>query len=194
MNRLGALSAGKLPVVNATRLDGLDSTAFVRLTDAIDADTLNGLDASHYARTDQQQHYSCAGSDMAPLQSGSTYNGTIGFRFVSAGSEVLTCAVHLPDGATVTSMTGHVSDLTASYESHCGLYRTAPGGPLVPMAATPGSGVAATAAVATLATTSITSPAIDNELYAYTAWCDAFGGAGEDLAILKVTVGYVGAP
>ena len=30
MNRLGALAPGKTPVVNATKLDGLDSTAFVK--------------------------------------------------------------------------------------------------------------------------------------------------------------------
>ena len=33
LNRLGALQAGKPPVVNAAELDGLDSTAFLAVSD-----------------------------------------------------------------------------------------------------------------------------------------------------------------
>ncbi len=194
MNRLGALGPGKQPVVNATKLDGLDSTEFMAKTDAIDADTLGGLDPASFARSDQMQHYSCAGSDMQPISSATSYDGTIGFRFITAGYGVLTCPIHLPDSATVVGFTGWISDATSSYEGHCGLYRTQPGGPLVPMAATPGSGVAATQALAVLEAPSIASPQVDNELHAYTAWCDGYGAAGEDLAVSKVTVDYIGAP
>jgi len=35
MNRLGALGPGKVPVVNATKLDGLDSTAFLQSGDVV---------------------------------------------------------------------------------------------------------------------------------------------------------------
>jgi len=57
LNRLGALAPGKTPVVNAKtaqtagdadKLDGLDSTAFLRTTDTIDADTLGGKSASAF--------------------------------------------------------------------------------------------------------------------------------------------------
>jgi len=50
MNRLGALGAGKTPVVNADKLDGLDS--------------------SQLARTDEVHRYSCAGIDMPPDNDG----------------------------------------------------------------------------------------------------------------------------
>ena len=38
LNRLGALGPGKTPVVNATRLDGLNSTAFLRAQDIVTHD------------------------------------------------------------------------------------------------------------------------------------------------------------
>ena len=89
MNRLGALGAGKTPVANADKLDGLDSTQL--------------------ARTDGVQHYSCAGIDMHPDAYDVRHVSGDGARWLYDPGN-LTCAVHLPDGATVTNFAADVYD------------------------------------------------------------------------------------
>ncbi|HLE58732.1 MAG TPA: S-layer homology domain-containing protein [Candidatus Limnocylindria bacterium] len=174
MNRLGALAPEKTPVVNADRVDGLDSTQL--------------------ARTDQTQHFSCFGGDMAPLTSDVTYATTAGYRYSTSGDISFSCAVHLPDGATVTGFAGDVYDNTASQQTTCSLWRIDADGNGGQMAATPGSGAAATPLYTTLATATILTPDIDNAQYAYTASCYLYGGAGSLIRLVKVTVTYTGAP
>ena len=175
MNRLGALAAGKTPVVNADKLDGIDS--------------------SQFARKDQTQHYSCAGNDMAPTMSTTGYlGGTFAERYLTSGIDSLTCAVHLPDGATLTAFAGDVYDNTATYGTLCSLQRVTSDGVVAGLASTPSSGGAATAGYTTLVDTTISGPPIDNAIYAYQARCSLTGSAGIDLRVVKVTVTYVGAP
>jgi hypothetical protein len=176
LNRLGALAPGKTPVVNADRLDGLDSPQL--------------------ARTDQTQHFTCLGSDMTPGSNSVGYAG-FGSRGLISGSggAIVTCAVHLPDGATVTGLTADVHDNSADYELSCGLARFAPG-QYVPgdMAVTTGTGNVETPGDVPLTDASITDPVIDNVTHGYAAWCGFTGVGGPDLMVYKVTVAYVGAP
>lgn len=188
-------SDGTVPLV----LTGPGGMAPMTVSSAIkvanlNADALDGLDSTQLARNDQQQHYSCMGSDMAPLGSDATYVDNLGERWLTAGADFATCAVHLPDDATVTGFMGDVGDSSTSYETICGLYAFTPNVDPVQVAVTPSSGVGATPGYASLAASSITNGVIDNGQYAYSAFCLLDGGAGSDISVLKVTVTYVGAP
>ncbi len=174
MNRLGALAPEKTPVVNADRVDGLDS--------------------SQLARTDQVQHFSCMGSDMAPLTSGIEYATTASYRYSTSGDISFSCPVHLPDAATVTGFAGDVYDNTASWQTNCTLRRVDADAGFVDMAQTPGSGLTETPAYTTLSDDTITNAVIDNAQYAYTASCVLYGGASSAIRVVRVTVSYIGAP
>lgn len=170
MNRLGALAPNKTPVVNADKLDGLTS--------------------SQFARTDQTQHFNCSGSDMSPSTGG---GGPGNAWYAGSGSLDITCAVHLPDGATVTSFSALVTDSSASYQNICYLFR-------IDTVGTPGylstltSGFAAAPGRTTLVDNTIDFPVIDNVAYTYTADCTLYGGAQEAITVHRVTMTYTGAP
>ena len=174
LNRLGALQAGKTPVVNADKLDGLTS--------------------SQFARSDLTQHYSCAGPNMDPLQSDTEYWGTSSYRYLFDSADYLTCAVHLPDGATVTGFAADVYDPSDVYETACGLVRVPSTSDATVLANTPSSG--ATPGYTTLVDATIATPVIDNGTYAYSAHCYISGGGnlGGVVQVFKVTVSYTGAP
>ena len=189
-----ASSSAKTPIsiVGPAGQPPLAVNSSVKVTN-LNADLLDGLNATQLARSDQTQHYSCAGSDMAPLQSTTAYTSTIGYRYLASGGyDWLTCAVHLPDGATVISFAADVIDLALSDQTNCVLYRVMSNGTTAELANTPGSGF--TPGDITLVTTAISNAVIDNATYAYGAECFLFGGAGISLAVFKVTVTYSGAP
>jgi hypothetical protein len=174
LNRLGALGPGKTPVVNADKLDGLTS--------------------SQLARSDQTQHYSCAGPNMDPHQSTTTYTSTSSYRYLDLTSDFLSCAVHLPDGATVSSFTADVYDVYGEpgYHTTCGLIRVQSDETTGTLANTPGSG--ANPGYTTLVDATISTPVIDNAAYAYSAHCYLPGLVGNQIRVVKVTVTYTGAP
>jgi hypothetical protein len=160
----------------------------------LNADLLDGLNSSQLARSDQTQHYSCAGPDMAPLDSYTAYAGGIGYRSLTLGTDSLSCAVHLPDGATVTGFAADLYDNTASFQTACVLYRIMATATTAVLADTSASGVAATPGYTTLVDATIDTPVIDNGTYAYSAHCLFEGEAGSDLRVVKITVTYTGAP
>jgi hypothetical protein len=132
---------------------------------------------------------------MAPLDSTTVYLGSFGFRSLYWGfGDNLSCAVHLPDGATVTGFAADVVDLTVSYQTSCALRRVLSNSTFGTLASTPGSGVAEIPGLVTLVDATIDTPVIDNATYAYTATCLVYGAASSDLAVVKVTVTYSGAP
>jgi hypothetical protein len=155
MNRLGALQAGKTPVVNATKVDGLDSTQFVRSDVPIIG------------------HYTCSAAMMQPRESGHTYQGG-GARFTTDSfGGAFDCGVLLPDGATVTGIRGAVYDGSALGQVQCNLRRWSlfVGGPNVEMAQTPLTSLDGAPGAVVIEDTTIDSATIDNELYAYSGQC-----------------------
>jgi hypothetical protein len=102
LNRLGALGAGKTPVVNATKLDGKDSTAFmpagdvvIRQTGAWEVDILGPLELNRLTNTDVIQHISSgiAGTYLrlqAPVLIGGRAYGFKSSEICLYGSETTT--------------------------------------------------------------------------------------------------------
>jgi hypothetical protein len=160
----------------------------------LNADLLDGLNSSQLARSDQTQHYSCAANDMAPFDSTTAYQAGLVGIYLTSGNDYLSCAVHLPDGATVTGFAGDVYDNTANYQTYCVLYRGASNEEASELAATTASGVAAIPGFTTLVDATISNAVIDNATYAYTAACSLNGLANSSLQVAKVTVTYTGAP
>jgi S-layer homology domain len=174
MNRLGALSPGKTPVVNADKIDGLDSSVL--------------------ARTDEVQHFSCMGSDLRPVSSLTEWAGGVGARYLTnVSSELLMCPMHLPDDATVLFLIGNAYDGTASAAIDCRMYRIDNEGNLITMATTTNSGVAATPGRIGVGTATITEPVIDNTRHAYSVGC-SLGASSTFLYVTSVHVTYIGAP
>jgi hypothetical protein len=174
MNRLGALAAGKTPVVNADRLDGLDSTQLVR----------SDLPVTGYA--------GCTGLGMqarTDLPTTATLNGQ-GRKFTADVAGSLVCDLRLPDGATVVAFTSSVLDSSSTKHADCQLRRHSNNSINVGivLAGTGSSGNAFTGyLVAT--DSSIDSPAIDTETYAYVAEC-LISGDGANISIIGVRVAY----
>jgi hypothetical protein len=98
-------SLGMVP--NANRLDGLDSTQFVRKTDSF------------------TRHFSCAGIAFENSNSTSTYSLDVALK-VGQGPEpaLFRCSVEIPDGATVTAVSFSVKDTDASQDVQCSMWRT----------------------------------------------------------------------
>ncbi len=171
MNRLGALAAGKTPVVNADRLDGLNS--------------------SQLARTDELRHYSCDALGMTSDNSSVVFGGNAGNRYLISGPGFLTCPVHLPDGATVSGFVAKVNDTTSGGEVSCGLQAVGAEVTWLPLAVTGSTGVAPTPGYATLFDIVIDNAVVDNLVYSYNAWC-YFTAASTSLSVQQVIIGYIG--
>jgi hypothetical protein len=177
MNRLGALQAGKTPVVNATKLDGLNSTDFVR----------TGSD-----------HFNCLGRDMFPVRNPAgdrswntgdselTRMGTNGF-----GTDEFACPVHLPDGAVVTAFSAGVYDSSAGALVRCVLYRAevvSPGATAI--LADIGTTIDGAPGSVVLEDTTIDNATIDNDGYGYEAVCTVYAADSTSSKLFGVSVEY----
>ena len=173
LNRLGALGPGKVPVVNATKLDGLNSTQFIRSDVPITG------------------HYNCMGIGMQPWASGLAYSANATGRYLTSGTGFFNCPVVLPDGATITALRAGVHDLHDTAQTVCYLLAVSPdfGAGGYSPAFTDYSGETETPGNIVLEDTTITSPVVDNEAYSYLAECE-LSGSGEDLALRGVSVEY----
>jgi hypothetical protein len=174
MNRLGALAPGKTPVVNATKLDGLDSTQFARSDVPVTG------------------HFNCMGIGMQPWISGVAYAVNVAKvgLYLTAGTEgYFNCPVILPDGATIVGLRAGVFDNDPDGELVCYLLAVSPdfvAGGYSPAysnysGATPGNVV--------LVDTTITTPTVDNDAYAYLAEC-GFDHASPNLVLRGVSIEY----
>ena len=173
LNRLGALQAGKTPVVNATKVDGLDSSQFVR---------------SDVARTGRE---TCAGTMMMPTYS-TLPSSSIGARrsVAHADGGTVRCGLRLPDGATITAFSGRLSDTAQFEQVTCYLDRYEKSDMLVRTSiGSFGSTDAYTGGVFFRNDTTISQPVVDNELYAYLVSCTVSSGS-DLLQILHVDVVY----
>jgi len=171
MNRLGALAAGKTPVVNATKLDGLDSTDFVQ------------------HRTDR---FNCLGRDMFHVRDESGNAQWVTDDFGRSFIGEYACPVHLPDGAVVTAFRAGVYDNYAGGGVICALYRAeALGtGAYAQMAYMSTSSEAVPGNIV-IADTSIASGTVDNDVYGYEAVCTITFFSGIDLVLRGISVEYV---
>jgi hypothetical protein len=123
MNRLGALAAGKTPVVNAAKLDGLDSTKFVRS----DVETFGTAECGAAAAAPSSSTVAWALSDNA-------------IYATSATNVIFRCEVSLPDGATITQVRWQVFDSSATDFVSCLLLRVSLGGSGAYASASTGAG------------------------------------------------------
>ena len=172
MNRLGALAAGKTPVVNATKVDGLDSTQFVR---------------SDVSATG---HTSCIGSMMTPEFGDMDWFVDGSSVYPTAGDNWFVCQLHFPEDATITSFSGYFRDNHITAGARCELRRTVwEDGTASAIAEPDATGDAFTSAYVVKSTTTISEPTVDNALYSYWAEClvDAFDGT---IALHGVTAAY----
>ena len=172
LNRLGALQAGKTPVVNADKVDGLNSTQFARSDLAVSG------------------RYNCMGKVMAPdTFSSVVFAGqAIG---LGGGPGWVSCQVHLPDGATVTELSATMFDHSFQHHGSCHLQhsnRTDNAGALF-MAATADTGAVEEPDVVTSTDSTIDDATIDNDLYTYDVACFLSGGGG-DVTVIGVSVAY----
>jgi hypothetical protein len=171
MNRLGALGAGKTPVVNATKLDGKDSTQFLHSDVAVPG------------------HYNCAGETMPSLDPNAAYFVGVQGIWLTSGSGTFTCRVLLPNGSTINAMRAHVSDASAAGGATCALRRhDITGQAAITVLGTASSGDAAQPGFSTLEDDSLDAPVVDNALYAYVGRCHL--GAPVDVKLFTFGVEY----
>jgi hypothetical protein len=159
-------------VPDANRLDGLDSTEFVRKTDSF------------------TRHFSCAGTAWEDGMSavGYTFDGSLKH---SDGSfhGVFFCSADIPDGARVTEVSFSVKDSHQSYDVSCGMWRAS-------MKTQLGDGVPMTGEVVTTGTpgdvrisdTTVDFPVIDNSRFSYLLGCSV--GADRAIGLYGAVVTY----
>ena len=172
LNRLGALQAGKTPVVNADRVDGLQASQFARSDVAVGGQT------------------GCTGAIMRPVSSTMTYasvNASI-WMTTSAGSFI--CPIHLPDGATITGFETHLYDNSSTEQAHCvlnraawdiGVFEVVAEGPQTSLNGQPGNVVESAP--------EIILPTVANATYSYVVECFS-NGVGTDIEIVGAKVAY----
>ena len=171
LNRLGALSASKPPVVNADRLDGYDS--------------------SQFARSDGSHAFSCGVDSLHP-EGNTTTDANAALRWVVSGADSIACGVHIPDGATVVGLYAFVYDNTASGNVTCSLTRVhLADGTVTVMALTPST--SGTPLFTELQDSTVTAASIDNNLYTYSAGCD-LPITSQTMGVRSIAVSYHGAP
>jgi hypothetical protein len=177
LNRLGALAPGKNPVVNATKVDGLDSSQFLR---------------ADVPFTDRA---TCAGVNMMPAFLPIESVAVGGRRYLGTGAG-LTCGLQLPNGATITAFAGRLSDTASDNQVSCSLRRYHKSDMLTAATlASFGSSLAFSGGLFFRNETSITDPVVDNELYAYVVNCSTGkGGNSQQIAHVDVVYSWTGTP
>jgi hypothetical protein len=170
LNRLGALGAGKTPVVNADRLDGKDSTQFLRSDVAVPG------------------HYNCAGETMQALDPNAAYFVGVQGIWLTSGSGTFTCRVLLPDGASINAMRAYVSDTSAAGGATCALrQQDITGQAAITVLGSASSGDTPQPGVTTLVVDDL-GAVVDNALYAYVGRCHL--GAPSDVKLFTFGVDY----
>jgi hypothetical protein len=152
MNRLGALGAGKTPVVNATKLDGIDSSQFVR-SDVELAGT-----------------FECEAAGMhMEIGSGWINNGLQVYP-AAEPNVFVNCQVSLPDGATITQVRWSINDTSGTDGVQCYVLRFDASDGVITVASAESTG-AATPGVTTLTDATLLGALIDNAAYQYVGRC-----------------------
>lgn len=174
----GVNSTGFLPVAgkaaDSNLLDNIDSTAFLQ-----SASTLSGV-------------FSCPGAGFLSEVGGATTTGADGVRKTGLPDSVR-CAVHVPNGATVTAVTFTLLDDSAANSVTCSLTRTDIVSPVIaedtaagPTATAVDTGVATTLSPALVAGKTV----IANASFGYSLECalDGTVDTGVYGAVITYTV------
>jgi hypothetical protein len=172
MNRLGALGPGKVPVVNADKLDGLDSTDFLS------------------AGAVTPGRFVCPGVTMMPESDEADWSENAYAKHFETGSGTFYCHVHLPNGATMTGLYGLFYDASATLQGRCYLTRedTTLGHHSL-LALTPWTGAEFAGAVINTTTASISDAVVDNGIYVYFGHCE-LTGASVNMRLRGIAVTY----
>jgi hypothetical protein len=164
-------SLGRVP--DANRLDGWDSTQFVRKAE------------SH------TRHFTCAGTAFENSFSDRDYSLDVMLKYGAGPDPALfRCSVNIPDGARVTEVSFSVKDTDAAVDDACSMWRTN-------MTTEIGAETAMTGDVTTSGTpadvrisdTTIEEPVIDNGNFAYFLQC--WVGSDNALGLYGANVTYV---
>jgi len=134
-------------------------------------------------RTD---HFNCDAYAFSPGSSSVTYSiGTSGVY----SDGVMGCAVHLPDGATVTKLTEVTYDTQSTSDEVCYLYRRPGSAPETnqTMGIVSSSG---NSGYQTIQTTSLNYTTIDNSAYSYYAYCYTSNPGGGITTLYSALVDY----
>jgi hypothetical protein len=131
-------------------------------------------------------HFSCDAYGFQPASSSTSY--FIGTSGITADGPI-TCAAHLPDGATVTKFTVNLLDVDPEDNELCSIRRR----PLDDadniqlMASVTSSG---TSGVQEVYEAFISAAVIDNALYAYYFYCNSAPSANASTAVYGATLDY----
>ena len=169
-------AAGGSPVVNAAKLDGLTSDAFVH----VDAQSIG--------------QYNCLAMSMGPSLSGQAWNvNRYGVYLTGGEMGYFNCAIHLPDGASITGFRASVRDNSATGQVVCYMLAVTTDIALQSDGYTPAyaeyTGLPETPGDTVLTDDTIKDPVVNNAKYGYMAECE-LTGAGPEVAIRSVTVLY----
>ena len=184
MNRLGALQAGKTPVVKAATAQNAD-----------DANQLDGLESTQFARSDVAAtgYAHCGSREMQPMAPGILWaTGANHFLHLTSGpSGSFSCGVHLPNGSTITAFTMDAHDSSTTETVACRLKRWTFGEPdfQAPLAEAE-TGVAEAPSFTTVTDTTINSPTVDNEHQVYATECTITGDGGADNGFYGTRITY----
>ena len=174
LNRLGALGPGKTPVVNATKIDGLNSTQFAR---------------SDVATTG---YYQCGSRETLPKTADLPWATSANrFLYLTAGiSGSFSCGIHLPNGSTITALTLDGFDGSSTETVSCQLLRWEFGSANdgVPLAGAE-TGVSENPLVVTVTDATIETPIVDTELFVYATDCTITGN-GTDIGLYGTRITY----
>jgi hypothetical protein len=146
-------SLGKVP--DADRLDGFDSTQFVRKTDSF------------------TRHFSCAGTGFENSSSAAGYSLDVALKHGTGPAPArFRCSVNIPDGAKVTAVSFSVKDTHASEDDECSMWRTNMTTAIgAETAMADGLTTSGTPADVRLIDTTIEDAVIDNDSYSYFLQC-----------------------
>ncbi|HEU4717297.1 MAG TPA: hypothetical protein VFU15_05675, partial [Bacteroidia bacterium] len=160
---------------------------------------INGTNDYKYS-TAKTHYYSVPAADFEP-EAGAVYARSMisGNAYLGSGTSTavgyMDAPVHLPDGATVTSVTFYVVDNDGTYNLQPGqLWRndgstSTSYGNIVQMANVPAPASSNSTLVQTSTTSAITSPVIDNQNYTYyLRWGTQQNNA--NMRIVKVLITY----
>ena len=167
------------------------------INQVVDADTVDGMDASAFAlQSDlpKQGGASCPGAGFYPPEEVTDYTRAAP-RSSSSGQTILFfCALQIPDGATITGVTASLNDTSSSFDSLCRLQRMdvtggrfgLGNGTLTLLATT--NSTTGSFGNQTVSTTAIADPVVDARRYSYIAGCIA--GDVTHLGINGVVIAY----
>jgi hypothetical protein len=171
LNRLGALGPGKTPVANATKLDGLDSTQFVRSDATVQGESV------------------CPGNQMMPALSTATYATSGSLIYATGAGLGAKCQFRLPDGATITTFRAAFRDTSNTENAGCRLEQQLRNSTSIFDIVTVQTTNAGTPGDTVLSSSSGLPEVVNNGTSTYVVHC-SITGSGTDIGVFSAAVEY----